>query len=114
MFNISILEPKVCATPTFRNTLITLLVSKILRTLSVSVELPTPILIDPPTETVDGILLTNTSWTKPLELPTVIDFPSDTVSVLTPILNEFVKFVTDVLNPETKTESLSLSSTNGR
>jgi len=36
------------------------------------------------------------------------------VSVLIPILNESVKNGIEVLNPDTNTESLSLSSTNGR
>ena len=61
MFNISTLEPKVCAAPTFLNTLITLFVLKTFNTLNISVVLPTPILIDPPIETVFGILLTNIS-----------------------------------------------------
>ena len=105
MFKISTLEPKVCATPAFLNILITLFLLKTLSTFNVSVELPTPILNVPPIETVFGILLTNISCTTPLELPVVIDFPNETVSVLTPILNESVNAGIEVLNPDINTES---------
>ena len=97
----------------FRNTLNILFVSKILRTLRSSVELPTPILIVPPTDTVFGILLTKISWTIPFKLPTVIDLPNETVSVFTPTVNESVKFGIDVVNPEINTESLSFNSRKG-
>ena len=56
-------------------------------------------------ETVFGILLTKISCIIPLTLPTVIDFPNETVSVLTPTLNEFVKPIIDVLSPDITTES---------
>ena len=85
-----------------------------LRTLSVSVEFPTPILMDPPIETVLGILFTKISCTNPFKLPTVIDFPNETVSVFIPILNESVNPIIDVLSPDIKTESSLLSSINGR
>ena len=113
MFNTSILDPKVCAIPTFLNTLIILFLLYTLRTFKVSVELPTPILNDPPIDTVLGILLTKISWITPEELPVVIDFPNDIVSVLTPILNELVNGGIEVLIPEINTESWLFSSITG-
>ena len=85
-----------------------------MRTLRTSVELPTPILIEPPIETVLGILFTKISWTTPFRLPTVIDLPNETVSVLTPTVNESVNFGIEVVSPEMNTESLSFNSRKGR
>ena len=113
LFNTSTLDPKVCAAPVFLNTLNIFSLSKTFSIFSISVVLPTPILTDPPIETVGGILLTKISWTRPLKWPTVIDLPSETVSVLTPTWKESVKYGIEVLNPDMNTVSLSLSSIKG-
>ena len=75
------------------------------KTCKVSVVFPIPILSEPPTETVFGILLTNISSTVPIPTPDGIAFPSVMVSVLTPTLNVFVKFDIEVFKPEITTES---------
>ena len=75
------------------------------KTCKTSVVFPTPILREPPIETVFGILLTKISSTVPIPTPAVIDLPNETESVLTPTLNVFVKFKIEVFNPEITTES---------
>ena len=108
----SILEPNVCAapaTPTALWTLITFLVLKTFNTLKNSV----PIFKNPSTETVFGISVTCISSIFPLVLPTVIVLARPIVFVLTPILNDPVKFTIEVLSPVTEIDELSFNSING-
>ena len=114
LVNESTLEPKVWAIPEFLNTLIALFLLKILRTFSVSLLFPSPILNDPPIEMLFGISLTNISSTTPFTLPTFIDFANPTDAVDNPALNDPVKLTIVVLNPETTTASWLSISMNGR
>ena len=114
LFKASTLDPNVWAEPTCLNTLNALFVLKTFNTFNSSVVTPTPILIDPPIETLDGILLTKISWTTPAELlAAIIDFAKPTLSVETPTLNVSLKFNIVVLNPTIDTDSSCSISKNG-
>ena len=116
LFNTSMLEPKVCAIPVCLNTLITFLNGYKFNTLkdSTSEVFPEPTLNEPPIAIVFGISVTKISWIKPLAAPTVIDFARPIVSVLTPTLNELVKFTIELLKPDIETEVWSFNSIKGK
>ena len=76
--------------------------------------LPEPIRIEPPTDILLGILVRRISWTNPLALPSVISDAKLVESVVTPTLNESVKFFISVLKPDIETESWSFNSINGK
>ena len=115
LFNASTFEPKVCAIPVCLWIRTILSLGKIFNTFnsSVSLVLPDPTLIDPPTEIVLGIWVNVISWTRPAELPTVMLAAKLTLFVDTPTLKESVKFLILVLNPDIDTASWSLISMKG-
>ena len=108
-------EPAVCAIPVVLCTLTILFVGNTFNTLTTSAvpASPDPIRIEPPTDIVLGIAVRRISWTNPLALPTVISADKLVKSVLTPTLNESVRFVILVLNPDIWTASWLFNSMNG-
>ena len=79
-----------------------------------SVVFPEPTLNELPMLIVLGIDLTEISWTNPATLPMVIASDNCVLSVLTPTLKAFVKFVILVLKPDIETASWSFNSINGK
>ena len=75
--------------------------------------MPEPTLMLLPTETLSGNLLTKISSIELVTPTTLILFARATREVVTPILNESVKFCIDVLKPETNTKSWLFNSIKG-